>query len=466
MNANARSTQWYRLLGAFLLLLVLSACATASAAELPPPPSPAPRPADAHSHVPSILRVVEREATDGDTRYFYKDIYFRDAWGDATLVSNKVVGTDPEGGLFLHLADDAISAPSDLQVQEGRVTIRYGCPGNSVDPFDYTVEDRLRDAAGNLSQPVTFSISCPAATVPDLLPFTIGGLVAGLLLLAACGLYLRWHASQGQPLFLSIALLLSALMPAAFAQLVLHEGGHALLDLPHLVGRDLALYVHPFMFAGYARPMYEYGNTLAHAAGSLVGMLGALLISIPFWKRRSLPLLSVVMLLPWSVISNGGYIASLQGDFGNILQLTGLPPALFIVAGLLLAVLGLLLLFTLLPLMGLAPGDKRALLVIPAALFLWGALSRIVAILLVPGSHFARRWHLANEILVSTNDYVALVALGLLVAVVYVTLYRWLEPRLPAWLRTERVAPTWQGLTVPGLLGAASFAIGMIVILN
>ncbi len=466
MNAKALSTHLSRLAGGLLLLLILSACATASAAELPPLPSPAPDATESRAHTPQIVRGVERESVEDGVRYFYKDVYFRDAQGDATRLVNKLVGTDPEGGIFLHLDDDVITAPASQQAQEALVSTRYGCPGSSVDPFDFTVEDRVLDAAGSFSEPVIFTIACPAASVPDLLPFTTGGLIVGLGLVLAVGLYLRARPSQGQPLLLSAVLLLSTLMTVGFAQMVLHEGGHALMDLPSLAGRDMRLYVHPFMFSGYSRPMYEWNNTLAHAAGAIVGMLGALLISIPFWKRRSVPLLAVVMLLPWAVIGNGGYIASLEGDFHNILQLTGLPPALFISVGVALAALGVLMLFTLLPLFGLAPGDKRALLVIPAALFAWGVLSRVVAILFVPGSPFARRWHLANEILLSTNAYVALVLFGLLAALLYVTLYRWLEPRLPAWLRSEPVAPSWQGIEIPGLLGAASFVIGMVVVLT
>ncbi len=466
MNTQAASTRLSRLLGGLLLLLAAAACSTASASELPPPPSPAPLAAESRAHAPQILRVVERESFEDGTRYFYKDVYFRDAQGDATRLANKLVGTDPEGGLFLRLSDDAITVPASQQAQEALVSSRYGCPGNSVDPFDFTVEDRVLDAAGNFSEPVTFTISCPAALVPDLLPFTIGGLIVGLGLVLAFGLYLRAHPSQGQPLLLSAVLLLSTLMAAAFAQMVLHEGGHAIMDLPNLAGRAVRLYVHPFLFSGYSRPMYEWSNTLAHAAGAVAGMLGALLVSIPFWKRRSVPLLAVVMLLPWSVISNGGYIASLEGDFHNIIQLTGLPPALLIFVGVALVVLGLLMLFGLLPLFGLAPDDKRALLVIPAVLLAWGVLSRMVAMLFVPGSPFARRWHLANEILVSTNGYVALVLFGLLAAVLYVTLYRWLQPRLPAWLRTEPVALTWRGLAMPGMMGAASLVIGMVVVLT
>ncbi len=458
MNAKAISTHLSRLLGALLPLLILTLGA-ASAAE-----ARTPRAAGSPSHVPQILRVVERDVVEDSVRYLYEDVYFRDAGGDATTLANRIIATDPAGGIFLHITDDVISAPASLQQQEGVVSTRYGCPSRSVDAFAFTVEDRVIDAYGNVSEPVTFTISCPATMPVDMSLLSIAGWAVGAVLLVGVGLYLRWRPAQGKPLLMSVLLLLCSIMTLSFVQIVLHEGGHALMDLHHLGGQSMVLYVHPFIFAGYSRPMFQWSDTLAHAAGAIVAVLGALLITLPFWKRRSLPLLALVMLFPWSALNNGGYIASVQGDFHNIMQITGLPPVVFIVIGVLIALLGLLMLLSLLPLMGLPSTDIKAVLVLPVALFAWGLLSRIVALLLVPGSPFATRWHLAGEILLSSSEYVPLVVLGLISALLYVTLYRWLSPKLPPWLSTAPVTPAWKDMRLPGLLAGLSIAIGLMVV--
>jgi hypothetical protein len=46
----------------------------------------------------------------------------------------------------------------------------------------------------------------------------------------------------------------------------------------------------------------------------------------------------------------------------------------------------------------------------------------------------------------------------------YVTLFRWVYPRLPAWLRTETVTLTWKDLRLPALLAAVSVILGLIII--
>lgn len=51
-----------------------------------------------------------------------------------------------------------------------------------------------------------------------------------------------------------------------------------------------------------------------------------------------------------------------------------------------------------------------------------------------------------------------------LLAVLYVTLWPRVHPRLPAWLRTETVSLTWKHLRLPGLLAAISVAMGIIII--
>ena len=52
----------------------------------------------------------------------------------------------------------------------------------------------------------------------------------------------------------------------------------------------------------------------------------------------------------------------------------------------------------------------------------------------------------------------------LLVGVLYLTLYRWISPRLPSWLRSETVALTWKDLRIPALLAVLSVLLGLLII--
>jgi len=51
-----------------------------------------------------------------------------------------------------------------------------------------------------------------------------------------------------------------------------------------------------------------------------------------------------------------------------------------------------------------------------------------------------------------------------LIAAIYLGLYRWIYPRLPAWLRTETVNLTWKDLRLPGIFWAVSVVVGLIII--
>ena len=57
------------------------------------------------------------------------------------------------------------------------------------------------------------------------------------------------------------------------------------------------------------------------------------------------------------------------------------------------------------------------------------------------------------------------VGFGLLLAVLYITLFRKIHPRLPAWLRTDTVALTWKDLRLPAILAAVSVILGLIIVL-
>jgi hypothetical protein len=294
------------------------------------------------------------------------------------------------------------------------------------------------------------------------MPRLIIGLVIGLGLLVGAWLLFRNRPVERQPAFQSALLLFFLLFPLRFMFLILHEGGHALWDVAR-GEKGLTLYVHPFAFDGYSRPIF--GSSVGHdASATVVAILVSLLVFIPLWKRRSLANLPFVMLFPWVALDNGIYMLAVEGDFRNITQATGLSPIVFIALGSLIVGLGIFWFISLFPLLGLAPQDKKILFVIPASMFLWGVLSMLVAYLFVPGSPFAVRYGVANEVL-SANWFIWMPIIGELCAVIYVTLYRRVYRRLPAGLQTETVTLTWKDLRLPGLLFAISVILGLIIIL-
>ena len=269
----------------------------------------------------------------------------------------------------------------------------------------------------------------------------------------------------------SILMTFFTLFPLSFMGLILHEGGHALADLAEgaSVTSITHLYVHPFDFAGYVRPIQFWYNPMGHASGHVVSILASLLIFVLVWRRRSVSNLPLAMLFPYIAITAGiGAVENIQlrtGDFYNILYLTGLPPTVFYVLGITLAVVGVSFFVSLFPLLGLAPEDRRSLLVVPAALFMWKVLSAIVANRFVPGSSIDLQYNLAGEILMGANSSPILeVIIGMILAVTYVVLYRIVYRRLPLGLQTEKVSITWGDLRSPALLFTFSVILGLIII--
>lgn len=265
----------------------------------------------------------------------------------------------------------------------------------------------------------------------------------------------------------STLLFFLVLFPVSFMLLLLHEGGHALMILA-LGSKVEVLYAHPFALDGYVRPFAAVDNVWHHAAGNILSHLATLLIFILFWKRRSLKTLPLVMLFPMSALRAGFDIMNLatgRGDYNNIVRLTGFSPTLFHVLNGTLAVVGIFLFISCFPLLGLAPRQLRALLVIPAGLVLWGLVGVAVAYLIVPGSPIDVRYHLGESLINGSKMYPTYGwILGLLFAGLYLTLYRWIEPRLPAGLRTEAVTLTWKDLGLPAILAAVSSALGLFLI--
>jgi hypothetical protein len=265
----------------------------------------------------------------------------------------------------------------------------------------------------------------------------------------------------------SALLMFCLVLQLNFMTFILHEGGHALNTLAHGVPVTI-FYVHPFSFAGYALPIPTRSNAWFHAMGHVVSLLVSLLIFVLLWKRRSVSSLTLVMLFPWIAILAGVGIIDIPartGDYYNIMQLTGLPGAAFYVPGILLILLGIFFFVSLLPLLGLAPGDGRSLFAVPAGLLLWSLLSIPVAHLFGPGSPIDVQYQRGAEI-IQTADSAPITAgiTGVLIAAIYVGLYRWVYPNLPPWLRTETVNLTWKDLRVPALLAACTVVIGLAVI--
>jgi len=109
----------------------------------------------------------------------------------------------------------------------------------------------------------------------------------------------------------------------------LHEGGHSLYLLVR--GVPITLYVHPFIFSGFARPIIPNSSPWPDILGSATAIPVGLLISLLFWKHRSLALLAWVMLFPYIAMLDGFNVMGIMGDFCNVVQSTGLPAALFFI---------------------------------------------------------------------------------------------------------------------------------------
>ena len=442
-----------------ILVIVLAACSSASPASQPPEPAPVVQP-QAGSHPPVILRVEDRQEVIDGYLWIYQDIYFTDSDGDAAAMTyQQVSSTLP---FPINFSDDPVEATPAEQKGEALFTVTGRC----YQKLELAFESRIRDAAGGLSEPVLFTMSCTTPPAVDRGSYLVSGLGTALPIVVLLGLVfwllVRKRPGEGLPLLRSTVLMFCMLMLFRFLGLILHEGGHCLYPLSQ--GVPFTLYVHPFLLPGYCRPVAN--NIWKDILGSLVSLPLAALISLPFWKRRSFALLPLVMLFPYVAVFQDGMNISgfMGGDFRNLVQTFGLSPIPFWILGILIFLGGSFLLFSLFSLLGLDPRDKKALFVLPAATFLLSLLSFLVAAIFVPGSPIDRAYFLAREIMAESKMMLLHVGFGLLVAVLYVTVYRLIQPRLPAWLHTETVALTWKDLRLPALLAFISLVIGLIVI--
>jgi hypothetical protein len=410
--------------------------------------TPTARPTDqtqAGSQPPVVLRVVEREEVIDGFLYVYDDIYFTDPDGDAVATTYITVSSSLPYALTF--TDDPIEASAEEQKGEALFTVAGRC----WQKLELAFESRIVDQAGNKSEPVLFTLSCSAPEPLDITPYLTTGLRTALpialILVLGVWLLFRKRPSERLPALRSMFLMLCLLLLIKFMQLILHEGGHSLYLLVR--GVPITLYVHPFDFSGFYRPMLDYSAIWTHILGSAVAVPVALLISLPFWRRRSLALLPLVMLFPFVALNDGMNVMGFGGDFWNLVRVTGVSTIPFLALGGLITIVGIVSWFAILPLAGLEPRDRKPLFVLPAAMFLWGALSLLVALIFVPGSPIDAEYFLGREILASANSILMMTLIGALLAVLYVTLWRWGSPRLPAWLRSEKVNLTWKDLRVP-----------------
>ncbi len=440
-----------------LLTFLLTACLSATPSSQPLEPAVQP---PAGSHAPVILRVVERQQVEDGYLYQHEDIYFTDPDGDATAMTYAV--TSSSLTYPLNFPDTPIEASAEEQRVEALFTETIAC----WQKLELAYQGRIRDSSGNLSEPVRIRLSCTAPQPLDTRPLVISGLgtalAIALLLLLGFWLLFRKRPAGRLPALRSMILLFFLFMLLKFLQVLIHEGGHSLYAL--LRGVPTTLYVHPFMFAGYSRPNIVGASIGYDILGSAIALPVGLLISMLFWKRRSTARLPLLMLFPFIALNDGFNVMGMMGDFRNVVQSSGLPAALFLILGALIFCIGMLSLFSLLPLAGLDPGDPGALFVLPAAVFLASALSFLVAHLFVPGSPIARAYFLGREILSSASLGFVFTVIFFVLAVLYVSLFRKLSPWLPAWLRSGTVNLTWKDLRLPGILWAVSVIIGLIVI--
>jgi hypothetical protein len=256
--------------------------------------------------------------------------------------------------------------------------------------------------------------------------------------------------------------------PVTFMMMFLHEAGHALFNLSQGIPVHF-LYAHPFSFVGFVRPMANYYSIWEHASGTMLEILGTFLIFILLWRYRSFYTLPFLMLFPWALVYDGiGGIFDIighSGDYHNIMVITGWSPLGFYIINLIMTVVGIFLLLSLFPLLGLAPENRKSLFVLPAGMLLYTALGISIAYYLVPGSPIDVRYHVAHEIIESAYYRPILMgSVGMLLALIYITLYRIIYQKIPADIRTGVVSLSWGDFWYPGLLFIISMILGLMVI--
>ncbi len=257
--------------------------------------------------------------------------------------------------------------------------------------------------------------------------------------------------------------------PLTFISMFVHEAGHAVLVLTQGVPIHF-LYAHPFSFLGFVRPGANYYNIWEHASGIIAELLVFTVIFILLWRRRSFYTLPFLLVFPWTAIYDGlGGIFDISGhtgDYYNIMVIMGWPSTGFIIISLILIVVGIFFFISLLPLLGLAPEDGKTLFVLPVGMLLYTAIGLPIAYFLVPGSPIDTRYHLAREIIMSAYYRPFFMgSVGIVLAVIYITLYRKFYNKLPKSIRTVKVSLSGKDFWYPCLLFTISVVLGLILIL-
>lgn len=124
------------------------------------------------SHMPKILRVVERQARRDGRLIINKDVYFTDDAGDAAVAEISLVSGDLGEGQ--HFRGGLVTASAVEQKHEAMETATWVCYTQGT----FVLEMKIVDGAGNSSEPVNLTFPCPAPQ--DISSFLIIGLIAGL----------------------------------------------------------------------------------------------------------------------------------------------------------------------------------------------------------------------------------------------------------------------------------------------
>jgi len=234
-----RNTRKPRSLAFFCLLALLLAACSSPAPELAVQPQ-------AGGHPPVILRMVKREQVSDGYLWFNHDVYFLDPDGDAAAMTYVITSSS------LTYTPDFKDTPIEASAEQQRVEVLFTETIACWQKMELAYEGRIRDRAGNLSEPVLFTISCTAPQPLDTRPLLISGLSTalpiGLVLLLGFWLLFRKRLAERLPALRSMILIFFLFMLLRLLQLVIHEGGHSLYPLVR--GVPITLYVHPFFLGG------------------------------------------------------------------------------------------------------------------------------------------------------------------------------------------------------------------------
>jgi hypothetical protein len=94
---------------------------------------------------------------------------------------------------------------------------------------------------------------------------------------------------------------------------------------------------------------------------------------------------------------------------------------------------------------------------------LWGVVSVLVAHLVGPGSPIVVIYH-QDIISLAEENWKGFLLAAVLLAVIYLTLFRLIYPWLPSWLKSETVLLTWKDLRIPALSAVTCVILGLILI--